>query len=87
MGIFDLPAKASVLYVKLFDGEYGCSVCIHPGERLPNNARVYLPDTSYEERTHTQFLEYGQEAEAMGTSVKGLSPFSSILDMVASIHA
>ena len=45
MGVFDLPAKAAVLCAKQFNGEYGCSVCLHPGKRLPNNARVYLPDT------------------------------------------
>ena len=43
MGIFDLPAKAVVLNAKQYNGRYGCSVCVHPGLRLPNNARIYLP--------------------------------------------
>ena len=34
--------------------------CVHPGKRLPNNARVYLPGTKYDERTHIQFLEFGK---------------------------
>ena len=32
MAIFDLPAKAAVLNAKQFNGRYGCSVCLHPGE-------------------------------------------------------
>lgn len=57
MGVFDLPAKAAVLSAKQYNGEYGCSVCIHPGKRLPNNARVYLPDCVYAERTHNDVLQ------------------------------
>jgi hypothetical protein len=30
--IVDLPAKASVLNIKQFNGEFGCIACIHPGE-------------------------------------------------------
>ena len=44
IAIFDLPAKASVLCAKQFSGEFGCSYCIHPGKRLANNSRVYLPE-------------------------------------------
>ena len=53
MGIFDLPAKVPVLNMKQFNREYGCSVCLHPGRRLHNNARVYLPNAEeHLERTH-----------------------------------
>lgn len=86
MGVFDLPAKAAVLNAKQFNGEYGCSVCIHPGKRLPNNARVYLPG-SYAERTHDEVLAAASEAERSKSCVQGIlstSPFASTLDMVAS---
>lgn len=56
VGVFDLPAKAAVLHCKQFNGKYGCSVCLHPGLRLPSNARVYLPGTDYSERTHAHVL-------------------------------
>ena len=36
LATFDLPAKSSVL----FNGEFGCTVCYHPGLRLSNGARV-----------------------------------------------
>jgi len=43
--MFDLPAKASVLCAKQFNGQTGCSYCLNPGKHLPNNARVYSPET------------------------------------------
>ena len=52
IAIFDLPAKAAMLCAKQFNGQYGCSVCVHLGTRLSNNARVYLPSPIYPERTH-----------------------------------
>ena len=51
LDILDLPAKASVLCSKQFNGEFGCSVCLNPGVRLENGARIYLPG-SFAERTH-----------------------------------
>ncbi len=88
MGVFDLPAKAAVLNMKQFNGLHGCSVCVHPSKRLANNARVYLPNPSYKERTHAQIVKDGESAESTSTSVqgvKGVSPLSSGLDLVASI--
>ena len=42
LGIFDLPAKAAVLCAKQFNGKYGCSVCLHPGE-YSRKSRKYPP--------------------------------------------
>ena len=38
LGIFDLPAKALILCAKQYNGEFGCSVYLHPGKRLPNGS-------------------------------------------------
>lgn len=87
LGVFDLPAKAAVLCAKQYNGEYGCSVCLHPGKRLANNARVYLPGV-YSQRTHEQVIAYGIEAQREHSCVKGvvgISPLASTLDLVASI--
>lgn len=87
LGIFDLPAKAAVLCTKQYNGEFGCSVCLHPGKRLPNNARVYLPQT-YPERTHAQVLAAAKEAERSNCIIDGIigmSPFASTIDLVASV--
>ena len=88
MGIFDLPAKAAVLCCKQYNGKYGCTVCYHPGKRLSNNARVYLPDTVYPDRTHAEVINDATIAEETNSPVRGIkykSPFSSIFDLVASI--
>lgn len=39
----DLVAKGPSLNFKLFSGKWGCSVCLHPGRRLPGrgNKRIY----------------------------------------------
>ena len=55
LDILDLPAKASVLCSKQFNGEFGCSVCLNPGVRLENGARIYLPG-SFAERTHDELF-------------------------------
>ena len=87
MGVFDLPAKAAVLCAKQFNGEFGCSVCLHPGKRLSNNSRVYLPDT-YTERTHAGVLSAVWQAEHTKSSVQGVygtSPLAYTTDLVNSI--
>ena len=42
LGVFDAPAKASVLCEKQFNGEFGCPTCLHPGKRLENGARIFF---------------------------------------------
>lgn len=85
MAVCDLPAKAIVLNSKQYNGKYGCSVCLHPGERLPNNARIYPPDQEYEERTHSNVLACATLAEKEKRSVLGvygISPLASNVDLV-----
>ena len=87
MGIFDLPAKAAVLSSKQFNGEYGCSVCTHPGQRLSNGARVYLPQ-KYDDRTHTSVVAAARAAQRCNSAVegvKGISPLAPYMDLVISI--
>ena len=88
MGIFDLPAKVAVLCAKLYNGKYGCSVCLHPGKRLANNARVYLPNKVYPQRTHANVAAAASLVERTGSCVHGVFstlPFMSTLDIVNSI--
>ena len=83
-GIFDLPAKATVLCAKQFNGMYGCSVCLHPGKRLPNNSRVYLPEFTHLQRTHPQVISAASEAEKTNSCVQGiygLSSFANTFDI------
>ena len=88
IAVFDLPAKAAVLCAKQFNGEYGCSVCLHPGKRLPNNSRVYLPDVTYADRTHSQVLDAALQAVQTNSTIQGVygrSPLSDTIDLVCSI--
>ena len=50
-GLFDLVAKAPVLNMKQFNGQYGCPTCLHPGEILGRGARIYPPMQTYPLRT------------------------------------
>ena len=87
MGLFDLPAKAAVLCAKMFNGLCGCSVCLHPGKQLANNARIYLPET-HELRTHASVISAAQQTLETGTVVDGimeLSPLATQLDLVCSV--
>ena len=87
MGVFDLPAKAAVLCAKQFNGEHGCSVCIHPGERLRNGARIYLPH-AYPNRTHESVSRAAEVAQVTGHAVdgiKGVSPLAGYVDVVLSV--
>ena len=78
IGVFDLPAKATVLSAKQFNGQYGCSVCLHPGTRLPNNARIYLADIVYPNRTHNEVLAAGVKAKTDKSCVQGIIGVSSL---------
>ena len=87
MAVFDLPAKAAVLCAKQYNGEHGCAVCIHPGERLTNGARIYLP-RPFPHRTHKSVLRAAAAAERSGQAVEGvkaLSPLAGHVDLVLSI--
>ena len=87
LGLFDLPAKSAVLCAKQFNGLHGCSVCLHPGKRLSNNARVYLPETHLL-RTHASIISAAQQALETGVAVDGimqLSPLAAQLGLVSSI--
>ena len=86
MGVFDLLAKAAVLCAKQFNGEFGCSVCLHPGKRLSNNSRVYLPDT-YTERTHAGVLSAAWQAEHTKSSVQGIYGTSPLAYTTGLVHS
>lgn len=84
--VFDLTANAAALCSKQFNGRYGCSVCLHPGEHS-RRRRLYLP-AQYSERTHQSVVAAGRLAEATGDGVdgvKGISPLYKSLDLVDAV--
>jgi len=89
-GIFDLVAKAPVVNMTQFNGEYGCLVCTHPGCHISRGRHVYLPnhEPSPVARTHASIMKAAQEAEASGVPVrgiKGISVLANSLDLVDGI--
>jgi hypothetical protein len=87
-GVFDMPAKAAVLSMKQFNGEYGCPTCFHPGKRLANGARVYLPSEEIQLRTHKSIVDSADLASELNAAVygvKSLSLINSEIDLVKGI--
>jgi len=83
-GTFDLPAKALVLCAKQYNGEFGCSVCLHPGKQLDIGTRVYLPNF-FPEHDHDSIVAAAEEAQEYDCAVDGVmkkSPFTEVLDLV-----
>ena len=86
LGIFDLPAKATVLNCKQYNGKYGCSICLHPGKRV--SGRMVYPPRKCNLRTHDSVVSLAHRASTRGTTIKGIkgmSPLSQCLDLVDSI--
>ena len=79
LGVFDLPAKASVLCCKQYNGEYGCSVC-YKGYLTMLECICQM-----EHIWKDHMVEDGLEAEATNScirGVKGLSPLTSLFNIV-----
>ena len=79
----DLVAKAPSLCFCQFSGKSGCSICLHPGQRIQQgkgSIRIY-PYTNQEapQRTHEQTLLHAQTAERTGKAVFGVKGFSPLL--------
>ena len=59
----DAPARAMVLNFKQFNGKYGCSYCLHPGEVIDDtNTRTYPFNGESQCRTHAQSMRLAIKA-------------------------
>lgn len=77
----DLVAKGPSLNFKLYCGKWGCSVCLHPGRRLPGrgNRRIYPhSSTPFPRRNHKDSLCHSQLAEETNQAVFGIMGTSSV---------
>lgn len=85
--VFDLPAQASILNVKQYNGEFGCLFCVHPGV-VEKHARTYPCLSNIENISDSQYLTYVEAAEAAGVpvfGVKGRSVLSDYMSIPSSI--
>ena len=64
----DLVAKAPSLNFRQFNGHFGCSLCFHPGERVPKEkgtVQIYpVYEDTPERRNHADTVNQAQLAEA-----------------------
>ena len=84
-GIFDLPAKASVLNTVQFNGKYGCNYCKDRGMNVNPGRHIYLPKDTHELRTELEMKQWASEAERDGEpvyGVKGLSVLSGVVNIL-----
>ncbi|MGH0116610.1 UNVERIFIED_CONTAM: hypothetical protein FKN15_057450 [Acipenser sinensis] len=84
-GVCDSVAKPLVQNFKQFNGKYGCSLCLHPGEQVKKGCgtvRVY-PHTSEipEEREHTTTVALSEIAVREGTDILGVKGPSPLINM------
>ena len=88
----DLVSKAPSLCFCQFSGKNGCSICLHPGERVQRGkGSIWIYPYSNQEpprRTHAQTLLYARTAERTGKTifgVKGFSPMLHVLDIPSQV--
>ena len=85
--VADLMAKAPSIKFKLHNGKFGCSVCLHPGTRVPGkgNKRIYLfSSNGFARRNHVDSIAHAHLADVSGEAVfgiKGVLPVHEILQI------
>jgi hypothetical protein len=57
--ILDMPAKAAIINLKQFNGEYGCPVCLEPGEHNQELHKRVYPNITFKKRTSKEYEFYG----------------------------
>lgn len=86
----DLPAKAIICNCKQWNGKFGCSLCLHPGEILENSrsTRIYRYRDTFPPRTTENVKEHAKVATKTGKSlfgVKGKGLLSNIIDIPSQV--
>jgi hypothetical protein len=79
--IADMPAKASLLNMKQFNGKYGCTLCYHKGVHW-NHRHIY-PSKEFTLRTNHQYRRHVEQVEQRGKPVKGIKGPSSLSSILA----
>ena len=82
--VADLPAKAASLNMKQYNGKFGCSICLEPGEKDGDNPLLrHYPykATKAPLRNHEDTMQHADLASSKSSifSVKGSSPVHEIL--------
>jgi hypothetical protein len=81
--IVDLPAKAAMLNVKQFNGEFGCISCFNSGESAGPGVRIYK-GSDFDVKTTEIYNRLTKKAIQTGQvifGVKGPSVFNSLIEI------
>lgn len=82
--VFDLVARVSIWNVVQFNGEYGCTDCMHPGISLRRGVRIWPYFQEMPEKTLEWYEKAICQSELLKKTimgVKGPSILSSVLDL------
>lgn len=89
MASVDLPARAILMNMKQFNGEYSCLYCEDPGSTIPrNHLHRFWPNTSQEHVscTHESLMLNAEEAIRKGTAVSSpLFQYSTYVSLCSTI--
>lgn len=77
----DLPAKAKVLKMKQFNGEFGCSHCLNPGFMIGNStsSKYTLSSEEYSLRTHSSTVALMKLSFTTGKEIFGVMGVSPLI--------
>lgn len=77
----DSVERCALQNIHQYNGKYGCSFCLHPGEVVPvgkGYSRVY-PVGEYANRTHKNHVKIASKAEERNMVIKGVEGVSWVL--------
>ena len=81
--LFDLPAKAMILRVKQFNGQFGCISCFHPGQRV-GNLNVYPLKKIYNLKTNEDYKKYSAIANILNETKSEKAKLDSVFGFFGS---
>ena len=78
----DSVERCALQNIHQYNGDSGCSFCLHPGERIPfgkGYTRVYRGGDKRAPRTIVQHEQDATRAEAENTAINGVKGFSPVM--------
>lgn len=77
----NLPAKAKVLKMKQFNGEFGCTYCLHPGFMIGESttSKYTLSSDEYSRRSHSSTLALMKLVSTTGKEILGVMGVSPLI--------
>lgn len=80
----DSPARCKVMKLKQYNGQFGCTYCLHPGETFGGSNMSKYPTSSkkYQLRTHAGTVKLMKEFLETGVGRLGITGVSPLLGLI-----